>query len=306
MKIVHKRPTERQINKDALREGFEVQLVNETPGRTWQVLLDDACAVLESVKGGAKQNIAWLHPTKSAKSVDAALAGKPELAQLQSLRGEEAALKQKMGKEKLTVSRAKVACKLPDAQAALAATEAACAQLRAQIEAIEGAALGLTPSQCATRSSYLRLIEQRTALLSAQTALYGKRRASSSTEAMRKALNDENEANAKKIMSLTAAIKDVERGEQQVKLDVVAPGYVASDYFGFQVDGNGRFVVSERCFVTHNSTLLKLMCGDLNGIALNIPCSNIKKLFFIFKIVLLSYVFVTAQRKKAPYNVIRT
>jgi hypothetical protein len=245
MKIVRKRAAVRMNNnKNALRESFKVQLVNETPDRKWTVLLDDVCAALER----SKKSVSWLHPTTSAESVDAALAT-AELTLLRSLREQQAQLNKTIGSKKSLIA----------AKAALQAAESRRDQVLVDIEAIEGRALGLTPQQRATRTAYMHLIEERTALNSALNTLNKRLKAKSAI------VRGEQESSKAKIAELSATIRDTERRVQQVTLSDVAPPdtYVDSDYFGFQVNGNGRFVVGERCFVTHNSTALKILAGKL-------------------------------------------
>jgi leucyl-tRNA synthetase len=50
-----------------------------------------------------------------------------------------------------------------------------------------------------------------------------------------------------------AAVSELEKLRRVGFNDIMPVEYAKSAYAGFTVDGNGRFVVGERCFVTHNS-----------------------------------------------------
>jgi hypothetical protein len=52
------------------------------------------------------------------------------------------------------------------------------------------------------------------------------------------------------------------------------PEYVVGDFFGFQVSGNGRFVVGERCYVTHNTETAKALGTQLGRYTLVFCCDD--------------------------------
>jgi ATP-dependent Lon protease len=60
-------------------------------------------------------------------------------------------------------------------------------------------------------------------------------------------------------------VRSAAAGGAHVSLDDIAPAeYADGDYFGFEVDGNGRFVVGESCFVTHNTSIGKSVARALD------------------------------------------
>jgi ATPase subunit of ABC transporter with duplicated ATPase domains len=62
---------------------------------------------------------------------------------------------------------------------------------------------------------------------------------------------------------LAAAAAAAARGGRTFALAVRA--LPEAEYFGFTLDGNARFVVGEQLVVTHNTTLLKLLSGELQA-----------------------------------------
>jgi hypothetical protein len=259
MLIARKRAAARKSSAQiAQRESFKIQLVNEVAGGGWAVLVDDVCAALDQQQRATRRR-AWLKPTTASNLIVAALNSNPtELARLQSLRDREAQQSKAISGKKSSMAGLKDAAALAGESATLQVAEAERDQVRAQISERAARALGLTHQQRAARDAYVRLVERRKSLYVKQSALNKKLKAAAkkADDVMRDVVRQELVSNTAQIAEVSAEMRAVERRQRQATLDDIAPAhYTVGDYFGFAVDGNGRFVVGERCFVTHNSSL---------------------------------------------------